>query len=61
MKYLVLPHVNNKVIEYGRRLKNFVESNIADLELKVVFVAPMEMRNLFNFIISQHSRQETNR
>ena len=49
MKYSVLPHVNNKVIEYGRRLKNFVESNFTVLELKVVFVAPMEMRNLFKF------------
>ena len=48
-KFLVLPHVNDKVIEYGKRLKNFVESNFTDLELKVVFVAPMEMRNLFKF------------
>ena len=37
VKYLVLPFVNNKVIEYGKRLRNFIESNFADLELKVVF------------------------
>ena len=39
VKYLVLPHVNNKVIDYGRRLKNFIETNFTNLELKVVFVA----------------------
>ena len=49
VKYLVLPHVNNKVIDYGRRLKNFIEANFTNLELKVVFVAPLEMRNLFKF------------
>ena len=49
VKYLVLPHVNNKVIDYGRRLKNFIETNFTNLELKVVFVAPLEMRNLFKF------------
>jgi len=49
VKYLVLPFVNNKVIDYGKRLRNFIESNFADLELKVVFVAPLEMRNLFKF------------
>ena len=46
---MVLPHVNNKVIDYGRRLKNFIEANFTSLELKVVFVAPLEMRNLFKF------------
>ena len=49
IKYLVLPHVNNKVIDYGRRLKNFIETNFTNLKLKVVFVAPLEMRNLFKF------------
>ena len=49
VKYLVLPHVNNKVIDFGKRLRNFVESNFTNLELKVVFVAPLEMRNLFKF------------
>ena len=48
-KFLVLPYVNDKVIAYGIRLKKFVESNFSDLELKVVFVAPKEMRNLFKF------------
>ena len=47
VKYIVLPHVNNKVIEFGKRLKKFVENNFIDVELKVVFVAPMEIRNLF--------------
>ena len=36
VKYLVLPHVNNKVIDYGMRLKNFIEANFTALELKVV-------------------------
>ena len=49
VKYLVLPHVNNKVIDYCRRLKNFIKVNFTNLELKVVFVAPLEMRNLFKF------------
>ena len=49
VKYLVLPHVNNKVIDYGRRLENFIEANLTNLELKVVFVAPLKMRNLFKF------------
>ena len=49
VKYLVSPHVNNKVIDYCRRLKNFIEVNFTNLELKVVFVAPLEMRNLFKF------------
>ena len=39
----------NKVIEFGKRLKKFVENNFIDVELKVVFVAPMEIRNLFKF------------
>jgi hypothetical protein len=46
-KYIVLPYVNNKVIDFGKRLKIFVEKNFCDIELKVVFVAPMELRNLF--------------
>ena len=44
-----MPHVNNKVIDYGRRLKNFIETIFTYLELKVVFVAQLEMRNLFKF------------
>ena len=49
VKYIVLPHVNNKVIDFGKRLKNFVEKNFDEIELKVVFVAPLEIRNLFKF------------
>jgi hypothetical protein len=33
VKYIVLPHVNNKVIEFGKRLKKFVENNFIDVEL----------------------------
>ena len=49
VKFIVLPYVNDKVIEYGKRLKIFIEKNFSNLELKVVFTAPMEMRNLFKF------------
>ena len=49
VKYIVLPYVNYKVIDFGKRLKNFVEKNFIEIELKVVFVAPMELRNLFKF------------
>ena len=37
------------MIDFGKRLRDFVESNFTNLELKVVFVAPLEMRNLFKF------------
>ena len=47
VKYLVMPHVKNKLIDYGRRLKNFIETNFTNLKLKVVFVALLEMRNIF--------------
>jgi hypothetical protein len=48
-KFLVLPYVNDKVIDYGKRLKEFIEFNFSNVELKVVFVAPKEIRNLFKF------------
>ena len=41
--------MNEKLVEYGKRLRDFVESHYVGLELKVVFVAPLEMRNLFKF------------
>ena len=37
------------MIDYSRRLENFIEINFTNLELKVVFVAPLKMRNLFKF------------
>ena len=41
--------LKNRVNKNTEEPKNFIESNFTNLELKVVFVAPLEMRNLFKF------------
>jgi hypothetical protein len=45
------------VIDFGKRLKNFVEKNFIEIELKVVFVALMELflgkSNFFPFSLTK--------
>ena len=36
VKYLILPRVNNKVIDYGRRLKDFIESKRGIYKIQTV-------------------------
>ena len=45
VKYIVLPHVNSKVIDFGKRLKNLVEKNFIDIEL-CRFCSPVGTKKL---------------
>jgi GIY-YIG catalytic domain-containing protein len=48
-RYIKLPYVNNKVEDFGKKLTKLVNSNFPLVELRVAFVAPMEIGKLFKF------------
>ena len=47
--YLVLPFINENMDRFGQDLTKLVASFFTNIELKVVFKAPSEIKNLFNF------------
>ena len=48
-RYIKLPYVNDKAEDFGKRLVKLVNSNFQKVELKVAFVAPLELKDLFKF------------
>ena len=49
LTYLVLPYINEDMEDFGRELSQLVKSFFKNIELRVVFKAPFEINNFFNF------------
>ena len=49
LTYLVLPYINEDMEDFGRELSQLVKSFFKNIELRVVFKAPFEIKNFFNF------------
>jgi hypothetical protein len=48
-RFITLPFVNKKADEFGKRLTKLVNSNFPLVDLRVAFVAPLEIGKLFKF------------
>ena len=57
LTYLVLPYINEDMEDFGRELSQLVKSFFKNIELRVVFKAPFEIKNFlvlsFNIRIGQ--------
>ena len=47
--YLVLPYLSEKASSFGRKLTNLVNDSFPDVNLRVMFKAPREIKSFFRF------------